>query len=179
MSRLAQLGVFCMVLGAVVLFLGLFPGAVNADVTPGIGLVQIIGILTGLVLLVLGAYVVTRALIHRNGRRTLMRDIGVRLGLTGMVFAAAVTLADAMGYGSHVGGSVHGGVGRLGQGRGRGLPGLGGRTHGMGARHPRDRRQRRRPAAGSGPRLCTAAPALQRGGLGGHARCAAEGGGYG
>ena len=73
MSRLAQLGVFCMVLGAVVLFLGLFPGAVNADVTPGIGLVQIIGILTGLVLLVLGAYVVTRAL-PRTCRRRISRS---------------------------------------------------------------------------------------------------------
>ncbi|NLH09131.1 MAG: hypothetical protein GX484_16165 [Chloroflexi bacterium] len=132
MSRLAQLGVFCMVLGAVVLFLGLFPGAVNADVTPGIGLVQIIGILTGLVLLVLGAYVVTRALIHRNGRRTLMRDIGVRLGLTGMVFAAAVTLADALGYGSHVGGSVFGWLQTIGLLLGFGMAALGVIIYGMG-----------------------------------------------
>lgn len=101
MSRLAQLGVFGMVLGAVVLFLGLFPSAVDADSTPGIGIAQILAMLAGLTLLVLGAYTIAYALFHRGRPRTLMGDIGVRLGLTGMVFAAAVMLADAMGYGSH------------------------------------------------------------------------------
>jgi hypothetical protein len=33
-----------------------------------------------------------------------MRDIAVRLGMTGLVFSAAAMLADLMGFGSHVGG---------------------------------------------------------------------------
>jgi hypothetical protein len=105
MSRLAQLGVFCIVLGGIILFLGLFPFAVDADDAPGIGLVQIIGILTGLFLLVLGAYVVVYAMMHRGRPRTLLGDVGIRMGLTGLVFAAAATLADILGFGSHSSGS--------------------------------------------------------------------------
>jgi hypothetical protein len=101
MSRLAQSGVFCVVLGCVVLFLGFFPSAVGVASMSGIGIVQIAAILTGLSLLVLGAYVAVYAMLHRGGRRTLMGDIGIRLGITGLVFAASATLADVMGFGSH------------------------------------------------------------------------------
>lgn len=102
MSRLAQLGLFCAVLGGVVLFIGLFPFAIDADDTPGIGLSQIIAMQIGLFLLIFGAYMVVFAMVHRGRPRTLMRDIGVRLGMTGLVFAAAATMADVMGFGSHI-----------------------------------------------------------------------------
>ncbi len=101
MSRLVQLGIFCIVLGGVILFLGLFPFAVDIDTTPGIGLVQILGMQIGLLLLIGGAYTVVYAILHRGRPRSLMRDIGVRLGMTGLVFSAAATLADVMGFGSH------------------------------------------------------------------------------
>jgi cellobiose-specific phosphotransferase system component IIC len=104
MSRLTQLGVFCVVLGGVILFLGLFPFSVGLDVTAGIGATQIVAMLTGLFLLVLGAYVVVYAVIHRGQERTLAHMIGVRLGLTGLVFASAAAFADLMGFGSHVSG---------------------------------------------------------------------------
>lgn len=102
MSRLAQLGVFLVVLGTVALFVGLFPFAIDADRTAGIGLTQIAIMQVGLVLLVGGAYVVVYALAHRGNPRTLMGDIGIRLGLTGLVFAAAATMADILGFGSHL-----------------------------------------------------------------------------
>ena len=105
MSRLAQLGLFSAVFGGVVLFLGLFPSAIDADSTPGIGLVQILGMQAGLSLLIIGAYTVVFAMVHRGRPRNLMRDIGVRLGMTGLVFSAAATLADVMGFGSHVTGN--------------------------------------------------------------------------
>lgn len=101
MSRLAQLGVFNVVLGGVVLFIGLFPAAVDADATPGMGTAQILLMLSGLILILMGAYIVAHALLRRGQARSLRAEIGVRLGLTGMVFAAAATLADAMGFGSH------------------------------------------------------------------------------
>ncbi len=101
MSRLAQLGVFCVVLGGGILFMGLFPAAIDADNTPGIGLVQILAMQVGITLLVVGAYVVVYALVHRGRRRTLMRDIAVRMGMTGLVCSAAATMADLMGFGSH------------------------------------------------------------------------------
>lgn len=102
MSRLTQLGVFCVVLGGVILFLGLFPFAVGLDTTAGIGTTQIITMLTGLFLLVLGAYVVVYSTMHRGQERTLAHMIGVRLGLTGLVFASAAAFADIMGFGSHI-----------------------------------------------------------------------------
>lgn len=102
MSRLTQFGVFCAVLGAVILFLGLFPFAIDADNTPGIGLIQIVGMQVGLFLLITGAYIVVYSSVHRGRPRTLMRDIGVRLGMTGLVLAAAATMSDLLGFGSHI-----------------------------------------------------------------------------
>jgi hypothetical protein len=104
MSRLAQLGVFTTILGGVILFLGLFPVAVDADNTAGIGLAQMGAMLVGLIMLVAGAYVVVYAMIHRGRPRSLMSDVGVRLGLTGLVFAAAAMMADVLGFGSHASG---------------------------------------------------------------------------
>lgn len=103
MIRLAQFGVFLVMVGGVVLFLGLFPFAADIDATPGVGIAQILGILAGLFVLVTGAYVMVYALVHRGSPTTLLRDVGVRLGMTGLVFATAATLADLMGFGSHTG----------------------------------------------------------------------------
>jgi cellobiose-specific phosphotransferase system component IIC len=102
MTRLAQLGVFFVVLGGVVLFLGLFPQAIDAEHTPEIGPVQLVTMLAGLTMLVLGTYLFAYATIHRGQPRTLQRDVGVRMGMTGLVFAAAATMADIMGFGSHL-----------------------------------------------------------------------------
>lgn len=133
MSRLAQIGVFSIVLGGVVLFLGLFPTAVDADFTPGIGLVQIVAMLGGLFLLVLGAYVVAYALLHRGTHPTLLGSIGLRLGMTGLIFAAAVTLADLMGYGSHTSGEgpVFGWLQTIGMLSGFGMAAVGVLIYGM------------------------------------------------
>src|SRR5574341_43935 len=105
MSRLAQFGLFCVVLVGVILFLSLFPSSIDVDNTPGIGLVQIVLMQIGLVFLVLGAYLFVYATIHRGRPRTLMRDIAVRLGMTGLVFSAAAMMADVMGFGSHTTGA--------------------------------------------------------------------------
>jgi len=106
MNRLAQTGIFTIVLGSVTLFLGFFPYAVNLDTTPDIGIAQILTILVGLFLVVLGSYIVAYGLIHRGRPRTLLRDIGVRLGMTGLVMSGAAMLADVMGVGSHTSGAI-------------------------------------------------------------------------
>lgn len=103
MTRLAQSGIFCTVAGVITLFLGLFPGAVDADRTAGIGLLQILIILFGLAVLILGAYITVFALIHRGQPRNLWRDIGTRTGITGLLFASAAIMADLLGFGSHAG----------------------------------------------------------------------------
>ena len=101
MNRLAQAGIFCIVMGVMTLFLGVFPFAVNQNATPNIGLAQILTMLTGLTLVVMGSYCVVFALVHRGRPRNLLRDIGVRLGMTGLVISIASALADVMGVGSH------------------------------------------------------------------------------
>lgn len=103
MNRLAQAGILCTTSGGITLFLGLFPGAVDADRTAGIGLIQILIILFGIVLLILGAYITVYALIHRSQPRNLVRDIGTRTGITGILFASAAIMADLFGFGSHTG----------------------------------------------------------------------------
>jgi hypothetical protein len=101
MSRLAQFGVFTGVVGVVATFMGLYPNAAETDFTPGIGLAQILTALVGLTLLTSGAYVFVFALWHRGKEQTLSQDIGVRMGLTGLTFAVATSLADVLGFGSH------------------------------------------------------------------------------
>jgi uncharacterized membrane protein len=101
MSRLTQLGLLSIVLGSVLFFLGLFPFAVDSDITSGIGAAQLMAMLTGLSMLILGAYVTVYSSLHRGHRRTLIQDVGLRLGMTGLVFSVAATLADLLGFGSH------------------------------------------------------------------------------
>ncbi len=135
MSRLAQIGVFCVVLGGVVLFMGLFPGAIDASTTASVGIVQILAMLAGLNLIVIGAYVVTYAFFHRGHPRTLLGDISVRMGMTGMVLSAAAMLADALGFGSQVAaGELFGWVQVMGMLAGFGIAALGVLIYGVAAR---------------------------------------------
>jgi hypothetical protein len=101
MNRLAQVGIICVILGGMTLFLGLFPFAADIDATPGFGPAQIFAILSGLVVLIVGAYVVVFSVIGQNRPYRLIHGVGIRLGLTGLVIAASATLADVMGFGSH------------------------------------------------------------------------------
>jgi len=103
MNRLAQAGIFIIVLGCVTLFMGFFPFAIDLNATPGIGIAQILVMLTGLFLVVVGCYTIVYGMFHQGRPRTLLRDIGTRLGMTGLVVAAAAMLADIMGVGSHLG----------------------------------------------------------------------------
>jgi hypothetical protein len=111
-NRLAQVGLLGMVLGGITLFLGLFPFAVGLDDTPGTGVTQIVIIVIALFLIILNAYLIVFALVHRGRPRRLLRDVGLRLGMSGLVFVAAAALADIMGFGSHSsgGGPMLGGL---------------------------------------------------------------------
>lgn len=104
-NRLAQLGLLGMMLGGIALFLALFPFAVGIDDTPGIGVTQIAVIVASLFLIVLDAYLIVFALVHRGHPRRLLRDVGLRLGMSGLVFVAAAALADIMGFGTHTSGA--------------------------------------------------------------------------
>ncbi len=86
--------------GLLVFILGVAPDLIGMDRSPVIGFVQVGTWMTGLALLLLGAYLSVRVI--RNGRgNTLISDVGSRLIATGYVMAGAASLADFIGIGSH------------------------------------------------------------------------------
>jgi hypothetical protein len=87
-------------LGLLVFLIGLNPDLVGMNRSPAVGFVQVGVWLTGLAIFLLGAYGALRVV--RNGRQTtLLSDVGLRLAATGYVIAAAASLADFIGIGSH------------------------------------------------------------------------------
>jgi hypothetical protein len=87
-------------IGLGIFTIGVNPDLMGLDRSPVIGFVQVGVWLTGLGILVLGAYAAVRVV--RNSRPNSLRaDIGLRLIATGYVVAAAASLADFIGIGSH------------------------------------------------------------------------------
>lgn len=101
MQRVAQLGIALGASGAVLVLMGLFPGLTGIAPTPNIGIAQIFALLAGFYALVLGALLYAKFTFYENIPSTLMQQIGVRLALTGLVFASLSGTADILGFGSH------------------------------------------------------------------------------
>ena len=86
--------------GLLIFLIGINPDLLGMNRSPAVGFVQVGVWLTGLAILLLGAYAALRVV--RNGRQTtLLNDVGLRLAATGYVVAAAASLADFIGIGSH------------------------------------------------------------------------------
>jgi hypothetical protein len=86
--------------GSLVFLLGIHPAFFGLDRSPVVGFVQMGVWLTGLAVVLLGAYGAAR--IVRNGRKHSLRsEIGLRLVASGYVLALAASLADFLGIGSH------------------------------------------------------------------------------
>ncbi len=102
-SRLAYLGVAVVATGFALFVIGIFPGLIRLDITPGVGVLQILVFLFGLTLMTLGSYIYLYATRHRDRPPRLREDIGGRLMATGVVIAYASGLADVLGIGSHYG----------------------------------------------------------------------------
>ncbi len=101
MQRVAQLGIALGASGAVLVLVGLFPGLTGIAPTPNIGIAQIIAMLAGFYALVLGALLYAKFTFYENIPSSLMQQIGVRLALTGLVFASLSGVADILSFGSH------------------------------------------------------------------------------
>ncbi len=87
-------------IGLLIFFVGINPDLIGMNRSPAVGFVQVGVWLTGLGMLLIGAYAALRVV--RNGRQTtLLNDVGLRLAATGYVVAAAASLADFIGIGSH------------------------------------------------------------------------------
>jgi hypothetical protein len=102
MPRVAQFGIALGALGMVLALMGLFPGVTGQPPTPGIGIVQIVAILIGLSMLVVGALVYVKFTFYFGKTSNLGQQIGLRLALTGLVFASLAGMADFLGFGSHL-----------------------------------------------------------------------------
>ena len=102
MWRFAQVGIALGALGVMICFMGLFPGVTGAPITAGIGLVQVAMVLVGYSLLILGALIYLKYTFFLDVPATLSQQIGIRLALTGILFAALAGLADILGFGTHI-----------------------------------------------------------------------------
>lgn len=86
-------------IGVLMFILGVYPNLIGLNLSPQIGFVQVGVWLSGLGLILLGAYLVVRVV--RDGRPNSLRaDIGVRLMATAYVVAMVSSLADYIGIGS-------------------------------------------------------------------------------
>lgn len=101
MPRVAQFGIALGVLGIVLTLMGLFPGMTGIEPAIGIGITQISAILIGFLLLILGALIYVKFTFYVLRSANLAQQIGVRLALTGLLFAAMAGYADILGFGSH------------------------------------------------------------------------------
>lgn len=85
--------------GLFIFLIGMWPDLIGMDRSPVVGFVQIGVWLTGLAILLLGAYATIRVV--RNGVPTSLRaDVGLRLISTGYVVAGVASLADFIGVGA-------------------------------------------------------------------------------
>jgi hypothetical protein len=102
MARIAQFGIALGALGTVLTFMGLFPGVTGLTPARGIGIVQIVTILIGFVLLIVGALIYVKFTFYPYKSANLAQQIGIRLALSGLLFAAMMGMADILGFGSHL-----------------------------------------------------------------------------
>lgn len=102
MSRFGQVGIALGALGVMIALMGLFPGMTGIEQTPGIGVVQVIMLLVGDAMLIIGALIYVKITFYFGIRSNLVQQIGVRLSLTGLLFASIAGLSDILGFGSHI-----------------------------------------------------------------------------
>jgi len=101
MVRLSQLGIAFGALGVVLTFMGLFPGVMGLRPAQGIGIVQIVIILSGFSMLILGALIYVKYAYYTDQPSTLAQQIGSRLALTGLIISGLIGFSDTLGFGSH------------------------------------------------------------------------------
>jgi hypothetical protein len=102
MARFGQVGIALGALGGVLALMGLFPGLTGVQDTIGMGVIQVFMVLAGYALVILGGVLYVKFTFYPGVMITLLQQIGLRLGMTGLLFAALAGLADIFGFGSHL-----------------------------------------------------------------------------
>ena len=101
MVRIGQIGIALGTLGIVLAFMGLFPGVTGLAPTAGIGVIQLITLLAGFTLLILGALIYAKFTFYPTAPANFAQQIALRLSLTGLLFAALSASADIVGFGAN------------------------------------------------------------------------------
>ncbi len=101
MTRIAQPAIALVALGVILTLMGLFPGVTGLQSTVSIGIVQLTAMLIGFTLMIFGALLYVKFTFYPTTPSNLLQQIGTRLALTGLLFAALSGLADILGFGSH------------------------------------------------------------------------------
>ena len=102
MQRLEQIGMLLGTAGVVMAVTGLFPGLTGQAVMRGIGVLQLVAMLTGLSLLIFGALLYVKAAFYPRAQATLAQQVALRLSLTALLIAGMASVADVLGFGSNV-----------------------------------------------------------------------------
>ncbi|MEW5988539.1 MAG: hypothetical protein AB1791_18070 [Chloroflexota bacterium] len=96
------LNLILFVIGAILSVSSLAAEVLGLDLTPGFGMVQMFQLLVGLTFLTAAGFLHMRSLRPPGSPRSLQADVGIRLALTGLVFAFVSGLSDLIGIGTHV-----------------------------------------------------------------------------
>jgi hypothetical protein len=100
-QQLVQFGILIGTLGLILCLMGLYPGITGVEPKIGIGVLQVIMILLGMTLIILGAFIFVKVGFYPEIANNLAQRIALRLSLTGLLFAAGSGLADVLGFGSN------------------------------------------------------------------------------
>lgn len=100
-QQLVQIGILIGTLGTILCLTGLYPGITGLEPKSGVGVLQIMMILLGMTLIIVGAMIFVKIGFYPSVGTNLPQRIAIRLSLTGLLFAAAAGLSDLLGYGSN------------------------------------------------------------------------------
>ncbi len=90
-----------LLVGILTAILALLAESLGLDFTPGFGLVQILSALLGITLVTAGGFLFPAYCRRTKEQPSLLNEIGVRLGLTGLLACYVAGLADMVGVGTH------------------------------------------------------------------------------
>jgi hypothetical protein len=102
-STSTQAQLILSVLGLVLIAISVWADLLGLDLTPGFGVFQVLGSLVGITFLTTAAYLFLAQGYQLGKERTLLADVGIRTGLTGLLTCYVSGLADLLGVGTHQG----------------------------------------------------------------------------